>query len=232
MSFSPREKRLKMNPESWTKPKLARIIDHTLLRPDATPSDIERMCAEGIEFKFASVCVAPVHIKRCRRILEGSEVKVCSIVGFPLGSHTSRTKQVEAELGVEDGAHELDMVMNVGGLVSGDLNAVEEDIARVASVCRGRVLLKVIIEAGLLTDSQKREACKIVAASGADFVKSNTGFGFGGAKVEDISLMREVVGPDFGVKASGGIRSFEQALELVRAGANRIGTSAGVAMVS
>ena len=218
--------------ENWNKQRLARIIDHTLLRPDATTADIERLCREGLTHHFASVCIAPIHIARCVDMVKGSDVKVCSIVGFPLGSHCSKTKAHEADLALHDGVHELDMVMNIGALIAEDYGAVEEDIKAVVAACGDGVLLKVIIEAGLLSEPQKREACKIVVNAEADFVKSNTGFGYGGAAVDDILLMRDVVGPRFGVKASGGIRTYEQAIKLVRAGANRIGTSSGVAMVS
>jgi deoxyribose-phosphate aldolase len=216
----------------WSKPQLARIIDHTLLRPDATAADMERLCQEGLTYRFASVCIAPIHIARCVDMVKGSDVKVCSIVGFPLGNHCSKTKAHEADFAVSDGVHELDMVMNVGELVAGNYRAVEEDIKAVVAACGDSVLVKVIIEAGLLNDAQKREACRIIVNADADFVKSNTGFGYGGAAKEDIVLMRDVVGPRFGVKASGGIRTYEQAIELIHAGANRIGTSAGVSMVS
>ena len=211
---------------------VASLIDHTLLKADATKQEIEKLCKEALEFGFATVCVNPYWVSLCARLLRGSAVGVCTVVGFPLGATTSDVKQYETRRVVYDGANEVDMVVNVGALKSGDLEAVERDIRGVVEACREcRVLSKVIIEAALLTDEEKISACVLAKAAGADYVKTSTGFGPGGATVADVELMRRVVGPDIGVKAAGGVRDYEALRSLVTAGASRVGASAGVKIV-
>jgi deoxyribose-phosphate aldolase len=211
---------------------LAGAIDHTLLRPDASLADIDRLCDEALRHGFATVCVNGVHVRRCAEILEGSPVGVCSVIGFPLGAMAPEVKVYEARRAIEDGACEIDMVMNVGALKSGDDAFVRRDIAGVAELChRLGAKLKVILETGLLGDAEKVRACQAAKAAGADFVKTSTGFSKGGATVEDVALMRRTVGPRLGVKASGGVRTAEDARALVDAGATRIGASASVAIV-
>jgi deoxyribose-phosphate aldolase len=211
---------------------VATMIDHTLLKPDATRSDIQALCREAAEYGFASVCVNPTWVAECARLLRDTSVKVCSVVGFPLGATTADTKHYETRRAIFDGAREIDMVLNVGALKSGDLRVVERDIEAVASPCRDTgVISKVIIEAALLTDEEKITACTIAKAAGADFVKTSTGFGPGGATAGDVALMRRVVGADMGVKAAGGVRDLEGLKAMVAAGATRIGASAGVRIV-
>jgi deoxyribose-phosphate aldolase len=210
---------------------IARMIDHTLLKPDATLKQIEQLCFEGRKYNFASVCMNPVWVKFCKEILTGSGIKICTVSGFPLGASTTAVKAKEAETGIEDGVDEIDMVMNVGAFKSGDLKLVEEDIRAVRNAIGKNKILKVIIECGLLTTGEKTRATEIVKSCGADFVKTNTGFGYGGATVEDVKHLREIAGKDMGVKASGGIRDFQTAKSLIEAGANRIGTSSGVKIV-
>jgi deoxyribose-phosphate aldolase len=211
---------------------VATMIDHTLLKPDATRSDIQALCREAAEYGFASVCVNPTWVAECARLLRDTSVKVCSVVGFPLGATTADTKHYETRRAIFDGAREIDMVINVGALKSGDLRVVERDIEAVASPCRDAgVISKVIIEAALLTDEEKITACTIAKAAGADFVKTSTGFGPGGATAGDVALMRRVVGADMGVKAAGGVRDLEGLKAMVAAGATRIGASAGVRIV-
>lgn len=211
---------------------VAAMIDHTLLKPDTTRQDIEKLCQEAAQYGFASVCVNSSWVATCARLLQGSAVKVCSVVSFPLGAATSDTKHYETRRAIFDGAREIDMVINVGMLKSGDLRYVERDIEAVTSPCReAGVLSKVIIEAALLTDDEKVSACSLAKAAGADFVKTSTGFGYSGATAADVALMRRVVGDEMGVKASGGIRDFEGVKALVAAGATRIGASAGVRIV-
>ena len=208
------------------------MIDHTLLKPDATRGDIETLCREAAEYTFASVCVNPTWVATCARLLHGSGVKVCSVVGFPLGATTADTKHFETRRAIFDGAREIDMVINVGALKSGDLRTVERDIEAVAETCReGGALSKVIIEAALLTDEEKITACTLAKAAGADYVKTSTGFAKTGATIADVQLMRRVVGPDMGVKAAGGVRDLEQVKAMAAAGASRIGASAGVKIV-
>jgi deoxyribose-phosphate aldolase len=215
-----------------TAERLARMIDHTLLKPEATREQVTRLCQEAREYGFASVCVNPVYVKLCAQLLADSGVPVCTVVGFPLGATPTRVKAFEAREAIRDGATEVDMVIHVGALKSRDDKAVEQDIAAVARACHGgNALLKVIIEAALLTDEEKEMACRLAQRAGADFVKTSTGFGPGGATVEDVALMRRVVGPSLGVKAAGGIRSYADAQRMVAAGANRIGASAGVRIV-
>jgi deoxyribose-phosphate aldolase len=214
-------------------PDLAALIDHTLLKPDATVSEIEQLCAEAIKFSFASVCINPGYVPLCARLCRGSDVKVCTVIGFPLGATSTASKAFEAEQAIRDGAQEVDMVINVGMLKTGEHDYVESDIFAVTSTARrSRVLSKVIIETGLLTDEEKIKACVLAKRAGADFVKTSTGFAKGGATAGDVALMRRVVGSAMGVKASGGVRSREDALAMVASGADRIGASASVKIVS
>ena len=212
---------------------LAQLIDHTLLKPEATREQIDRLCHEALEYRFASVCVNPTHVGRCAELLRGSDVKVCTVVGFPLGATTTAVKAYETRQAIDDGATEIDMVINVGALKSGDFDAVQADIAAVVDTAHAAgALVKVIIETALLSDEEKAAACRLAQAAGAEFVKTSTGFGPGGATVEDVALMRRVVGPEMGVKASGGVRNYTDVLAMVAAGATRIGASAGVAIVA
>ena len=211
---------------------VAAMIDHTLLKPDATRQEIETLCREAAQYEFASVCVNPTWVTTCARALQGSRVKVCSVVGFPLGATTADTKHFETRRAIFDGACEIDMVINVGALKSGDLRTVERDIEAVTGPCReAGAVSKVIIEAALLTDDEKVSACTLAKAAGADFVKTSTGFGPGGATAHDVALMRRVVGEEMGVKAAGGVRDLESLKAMVAAGATRIGASAGVRIV-
>ena len=211
---------------------VASMIDHTLLKPDATRQDIEALCREAAQFRFATVCVNPTWVALCARLLAASGVGVCSVVGFPLGATTPDVKGYETRRAIFDGAREIDMVINIGALKSGDLRLVERDIESVTTPCRDcGALSKVIIEAALLTDDEKVTACTLAKAAGADYVKTSTGFGPGGATVADVALMRRVVGADMGVKAAGGVRDLEGLQALVAAGATRVGASAGVKIV-
>jgi deoxyribose-phosphate aldolase len=211
---------------------VASMIDHTLLKPDATWADIDKLCREAVEWKFATVCVNPTWVARAARQLAGSQVGVCSVVGFPLGASTPDVKQYEARRAIFDGATEIDMVLNVGALKSGDVRTVSDDIRLVVTACHERgVASKVILETALLTDEEKVTACTLAKAAGADFVKTSTGFGPGGATAADVALMRRVVGDEMGVKASGGVRDLAQVKAMVAAGATRIGASAGVRIV-
>ena len=211
---------------------IAKIIDHTLLKPEATRDQIVQLCREARECGFAAVCVNPCYVKLAAELLRGSSVKVCSVVGFPLGATLPEVKAYEARRAIEEGATEIDMVINIGALKSGDLELVKRDIASVVDVCHAKgALCKVIIEAALLTDEEKVLACRLAKAAGADYVKTSTGFGPGGATVQDVALMRRTVGPEMGVKAAGGIRSYEAAKSMIEAGATRIGASAGVKIV-
>lgn len=211
---------------------LAGLIDHTLLKPDASVEKITQLCAEACEYSFASVCINPTNVSLCASLLKGSKVKVCTVIGFPLGANTTAVKVFEAEMAIRDGAAEVDMVINIGALKSGNTQLVAQDIHAVAAAAHGAgAIVKVIIETALLTDDEKVQACLIAKEAGADFVKTSTGFSGGGANVHDIELMRRTVGPVMGVKASGGIHNLEEARALVAAGATRIGASAGVAIV-
>ena len=211
---------------------LARKIDHTLLKPDATQKEIKKLCAEAKQYGFASVCINPSNVKLCSNLLRDSDVKVCTVIGFPLGATSGAAKAFEATQAIKDGAQEVDMVINVGMLKSGEYDFVEEDILSVVSVAHSLgALTKVIIETGLLTDEEKVKACILAKQAGADFVKTSTGFVQGGATVGDIALMRKVVGPAMGIKASGGVRSQNEALALIASGADRIGASASVKIV-
>jgi deoxyribose-phosphate aldolase len=211
---------------------LASAIDHTLLRPDATQAEIDQLCAEALEHRFAGVCVNGSWVRRCAEILRGSPVLVCAVVGFPLGAMATEVKAYEARRAIEDGACEIDMVLNVGALKSGLDAACQRDIAAVLETCRALgARLKVILETGLLTDDEKVRACRLARDAGADFVKTSTGFSKGGATVADVTLMRRIVGPALGIKASGGVRDEGTARALLSAGATRLGASASVAIV-
>ncbi|MGA2761954.1 MAG: deoxyribose-phosphate aldolase [Spirochaetia bacterium] len=211
---------------------LAAYIDHTLLKPEATEEQVDTLCQEAATHHFYSVCVNSNWAERCARKLGGTGVKVCAVVGFPLGAMDSRAKAFEARTAVSNGAAEIDMVMNVGAMKAKDVKTVREDMLAVRRACRSGIILKVIIEACLLGDDEKVLACQIAKDIGADFVKTSTGFNKGGATVADVSLMRRTVGPRMGVKAAGGVKNFEDALQMIRAGATRIGTSSGVLLVS
>ncbi|MBS4173585.1 deoxyribose-phosphate aldolase [Bacillus sp. FJAT-49736] len=210
---------------------IAKMIDHTLLKADATKDQIHTLCLEAKENSFASVCVNPTWVKYCAEQLKGSDVKVCTVIGFPLGSNTPETKAFETKNAIESGATEVDMVINISALKSGDLKLVEKDILAVTEAAKGKALTKVIIEACLLTNEEKVKACELAVKAGADYVKTSTGFSTGGATIEDIKLMRKTVGPEIGVKASGGVRSAEDAKAMIEAGATRIGASSGVKIV-
>jgi deoxyribose-phosphate aldolase len=213
-------------------PEIAAMIDHTLLKPDATQDQIAQLCYEARKYGFATVCVNPTNVRLCVQLLKGSPVGVCTVVGFPLGATPPEVKAYETQQALDDGATEVDMVINIGALKSKDYALVERDIATVARTCHaGGVLLKVIIEAALLTDEEKAKACELAKAAGADYVKTSTGFGPGGATAHDVELMRRTVGPEMGIKAAGGIRSFEEAQAMIAAGATRIGASASVKIV-
>jgi deoxyribose-phosphate aldolase len=211
--------------------ELNRMIDHTLLKPEATEADIRKVSRQAIARDFFSVCVNTHYVPIVARELEGTRIRVCSIAGFPLGAVDTMVKAFEARRAVEAGAHEIDMVMNIGAFKSGARAFVRDDIGRVVEACASNVIVKVIIEAAILTDDEKKAACGLVKEAGAHFVKTSTGFGPPGANVRDVEILRAAVGPDFGVKASAGIRTAAFALELVQAGATRIGTSASVAIM-
>lgn len=212
---------------------LAAFIDHTLLKPDATAEHIDRLSDEARDYGFAAVCVNPAWVKRAAERLRGTAVRVASVVGFPFGATTSQVKAMEARRAIRDGAREIDMVINIGALKGGDHDLVREDIAKVADACHeAGAFLKVIIEVALLTDEEKVVASHLAKEAKADFVKTSTGFGPGGATVHDVLLMRETVGPEMGVKAAGGVRTAEDVRDMIAAGATRIGASAGVAIVS
>ena len=210
---------------------IAKYIDHTLLAANATQEKIEKLCEEAKQWKFASVCVNTCWTKLCAEKLKGTGVNVCVVVGFPLGAMCTKAKAYEAKCAVEDGATEVDMVINIGWLKDRKDDLVENDIREVKKAC-GDKHLKVIIEACLLTEEEKVRACELSVKAGADFVKTSTGFSTGGATAEDVALMRKTVGPDTGVKAAGGIRTFEDAKKMIEAGANRLGCSAGIAIVT
>ncbi|MBS5644880.1 MAG: deoxyribose-phosphate aldolase, partial [Clostridiales bacterium] len=207
-------------------------IDHTILKPDASLAQVKKVCDEAKEYNFASVCVNTGYVKFVAEQLAGTDVKPCVVVGFPLGACTTEAKAFEAKDAIEKGAKEVDMVINIGAIKSNDWDLVEKDIAALVDTCKGKALLKVILETCLLTDDEKVKACQICKKVGADFVKTSTGFSTGGATVEDVKLMRETVGPEMGVKASGGVRTYEDAVAMIKAGASRLGASSGVAIVS
>ncbi len=212
--------------------EIAQLIDHTLLKPEATPAQVRRVCEEARRYHFAAVCINPVYVTLAAEALEGTDVAVCTVVGFPLGATTTEAKVCEARQALLDGATELDMVIHIGALKAGQDARVQEDIAAVAEdvhVAEGK--LKVIIETALLSEDEKVTACRLAKAAGADFVKTSTGFAASGAKIEDVRLMREAVGAEMGVKAAGGIHSYEEGMAMIEAGATRIGASAGVKIV-
>jgi deoxyribose-phosphate aldolase len=211
---------------------VAKMIDHTLLKADAAKEQIEVLCSEAKEYSFASVCVNPAWVSYASELLKGSGVDVCTVIGFPLGASTSEVKAFETKNAIENGATEVDMVINIGALKSGSSDLVEADIRAVVEAAKGKALTKVIIETSLLTEDEKVLACELAVKAGTDFVKTSTGFSTGGATVEDIRLMRKTVGPEIGVKASGGVRSTEDAQQMIEAGATRIGASSGVAIVN
>ncbi|WP_440602565.1 deoxyribose-phosphate aldolase [Bacillus sp. GB_SG_008] len=210
----------------------AKLIDHTLLKPDAKKEAIVTLCEEAKQHDFASVCVNPTWIETAAEILKGTDVKVCTVIGFPLGANTSETKAFETKDAIAKGATEVDMVINIGALKDKNDELVERDVRAVVEVAKGKALVKVIIETCLLTEEEKVRACELSVKAGVDFVKTSTGFSTGGATVEDVALMRKTVGPDIGVKASGGVRDEKGMDAMVEAGATRIGTSSGVALVS
>ncbi|MGA2814599.1 MAG: deoxyribose-phosphate aldolase [Candidatus Acidiferrum sp.] len=211
---------------------IAALIDHTILKPEATRTDIERLCKEALTYKFASVCVNPVYLPFAAALLHGSEVKACVVVGFPLGANLTSTKVAESQAALADGARELDMVIHIGGLKSLADNVVSADIRAVCDAAHDAdAICKVIIETCLLSEEEKARACRLAVAAGADFIKTSTGFASAGATVEDVALMRRVVGAEIGVKASGGIRTLQDLLRMVEAGATRIGSSNGVKIV-
>src|SRR5215204_709921 len=208
---------------------LAKMIDHTLLKPDATQQEIAQLCFEARKYGFASVCVNPTWVSLCAELLKGSSAKVCTVIGFPLGATSSEAKAFETETAIRQGATEIDMVINIGALKARDLETVARDIRGVVNAAHARnIIVKVIIETALLTDEEKTIASLISKEAGADFVKTSTGFAGGGATIHDVELMRRTVGPQMGVKASGGVRTFEDAESMIKAGATRIGASAGV----
>lgn len=212
--------------------ELARMIDHTILKPEATPADVARVCEEALTHRFASVCVNSTFVPQVAQALRGSVVKVCTVVGFPLGAMSTAAKVCETEVALAQGAEEIDMVLAVGRLKAGELRAVEADIAAVAAVCRAYgALLKVILETALLTDEEKVTACQLAVSAGAHYVKTSTGFAKTGATVADVALMRRTVGPHIGVKASGGVRTYADAIAMIEAGASRIGASSSVAIL-
>lgn len=210
--------------------KLNKLIDHTLLKPEATKAQIEKLCGEAKEYDFKSVCVNPHYVKYAKELLKERDVLVCTVIGFPLGQNTTAIKVAETKDAIQNGADEIDMVLNIGALKSKDEDYVLNEIKEIRNACKGKTL-KVIIETCLLTDEEKITACKLSKEAGADFVKTSTGFSTHGATVEDVKSMRETVGEDMGVKASGGIRDRETALKMVEAGATRLGVSAGVEIV-
>ena len=215
-----------------TKKNIAGMIDHTLLKQDASEAQIAKICEEAIEYHFASVCVNPGYVAQCAEALKGSGVEVCTVIGFPLGATTSASKAFEAKDAIANGATEVDMVINVGKVKSGNWDFVKDDIAAVVAAADKKAVVKVIIETCLLTDEEKVKVCELAKEAGADFVKTSTGFSKWGAKPEDVALMRKTVGPDMGVKASGGIHNLEEALSMIEAGASRLGCSAGIAVVN
>lgn len=212
------------------KTEIAQMIDHTLLKAFATESQIEKLCQEAADYHFASVCVNPCHVALAARLLQGTGVKVCTVIGFPLGANTWETKAFETKDAIAKGAQEVDMVINIGALKSGNHALVEKDIRAVVEAASG-ALVKVIIETCYLTDEEKVIACQAAARAGADYVKTSTGFGPGGSTPADVALMRQTVPPTMKVKASGGVRNYQEALAVIEAGASRIGASAGIAIV-
>lgn len=212
--------------------ELNRMIDHTILKPEATEAAVQKIIDEAKEYNFFSVCINPCWVAFASEQLADTDVAVCTVIGFPLGANTPEVKAYEAADAIKNGANEVDMVINIGALKSQQYDHVRQDIQGIVDAAKGKALVKVIIETALLTDEEKVKACELAKEAGADFVKTSTGFSTGGAKVADIRLMRETVGPDMGVKASGGVHNAEEALAMIEAGATRIGVSTGVAIVS
>ncbi|MBU9724930.1 deoxyribose-phosphate aldolase [Diplocloster modestus] len=210
---------------------IAGYVDHTILKPQATTEDVKKLCEEAKKYSFASVCINPKHVSFAYDILKDTTVQVCTVIGFPLGANTSEIKALEAKKAVEDGAGEVDMVIDIGAAKEHDYARVKEDVAAVRAAAKSPTILKVIIETCLLTDEEKVEVCKVCKEAGADFVKTSTGFSTGGATVEDVALMYKTVAPEVKVKASGGIRNKEDADAMIKAGASRLGTSAGIKIV-
>ena len=219
-----------VDPVDLTVEKLAKMIDHTVLKPDTKQSKVKQICDEALLYNFGAVCINPVHVEYAAELLKDSDVEVCCVVGFPLGATLSEVKAFEAKRAVELGAHEIDMVMNVGAHRDKNYDLVKSDIEAVVEAS-GPALVKVILETGLMIDDEMIKACEICVDAGADFVKTSTGFGPMGATPHDVRIMRETVGPDIGVKAAGGIKNFKDAWKLIEAGANRIGTSSGVSII-
>lgn len=211
---------------------LAKYIDHTILKPEATEEEVKKLCKEAREYNFASVCVNGCYAKLVSTELLGTDVKTCVVVGFPLGAMTKEAKAFETTKAIEDGATEIDMVINIGALKAKNYSLLKEDIEAVVNVAKGKAIVKVIIESCLLTDEEKIKACEISKEAKADFVKTSTGFSSGGATREDITLMRKTVGEELGVKASGGVRDYKTAMEMIEAGASRIGASASISIIN
>lgn len=207
---------------------LSSMIDHTILKADATSEMVKSLCEEAREYKFAAVCVNPTHIEYCKELLKDSGVKVATVIGFPLGANSIETKAFETTNAIEKGADEVDMVINVGALKDKNYDLVKNDIEAVVKAARGKALVKVIIETSLLTDDEKKKVCQLALDAGADFVKTSTGFSTGGATIEDVKLMKSVVGDNMEIKASGGVRDKETAEAMIQAGATRLGTSSGI----
>lgn len=210
---------------------LSKMIDHTLLKAEASNDEIEILCNEAIKYDFKAVCVNPYYVSKCKEILSKSDIKIATVIGFPLGNNKKEIKAFEAKLAVKDGADEVDMVINIAALKNKDYKTVKEDILAVVESVKRETLVKVIIETCYLTKEEKIKACEIAKEAGADFVKTSTGFGTDGAKVEDIQLMKKIIGPNMAIKASGGIRDYKKAKEMIDAGATRIGASAGIKIV-
>lgn len=210
---------------------IASMIDHTILKPEARKSDIEKLCKEAKEYKFKAVCVNPFYVSLCKELLKGTDVKIATVIGFPLGANTKEVKAFEAKDAISNGADEVDMVINIGALKDGDLETVKEDIDEVVRVSKASVKVKVIIETALLNKEEKIKACELVMHSGADFVKTSTGFSSGGATLEDVELMKSIVKDNIQIKASGGIRDLQTAKDMIEKGASRLGTSSGVKIV-
>ncbi|KPU44051.1 deoxyribose-phosphate aldolase [Oxobacter pfennigii] len=213
------------------KKTIASMIDHTLLKPQATIKDVEKLCSEATDFGFSSVCINPYFVKAAAKKLSGSSVSVCTVIGFPLGANTTETKIFEAKKAVEEGAVEVDMVINIGALKNKEYDYVRDDINGVVEAVRDKAIVKVIIETCLLDDDEKVKVCKIAMDAGAHFVKTSTGFGIKGATIHDVELMREAVGEHLGVKASGGIKTYEDAVNMINAGATRLGTSSSIKII-
>lgn len=207
---------------------IQQMIDHTILKPEATREEVEMLCKEAMEYKFAAVCVNPYHVEFCKDILKDTNVLVATVIGFPLGANTKEVKAFETTNAIKNGADEIDMVINIGALKDKNYNLVKDDIVAVVNVAKGKAIVKVIIETSLLLDDEKVKACELAMEAGADFVKTSTGFSTGGATIEDVKLMKSVVGDKLEVKASGGVRDLETAIKMVEAGATRLGTSSGI----